>query len=174
MVTEDRFCVYIHELPDGRKYIGMTQQNPEKRFRNGYGYRFNDAFFSEITKIGWENINHVIVSSGLTIEEAAQLEIELIREYDTTSIMHGFNRDCGGISHKGLNKKEDAKLMLGENIKKFRERKGISMAELAECADIAAPQIAKYESGMTVPNAITAVAIAERLGVTVEQLVKGE
>lgn len=65
-------------------------------------------------------------------------------------------------------------MAISDNIKKLRENKGISMAELAECADIAAPQIAKYESGMTVPNAITAVAIAERLGTTVENLVKGE
>ena len=64
-------------------------------------------------------------------------------------------------------------MAISENMKKLRESKGISMAELAECASIAAPQIAKYEAGINVPNAITAVAIAERLGTTVEQLVKG-
>ena len=60
-----------------------------------------------------------------------------------------------------------------DNLKKMREMKGISTTELAEAAGIAQPQIAKYESGVTVPNVITAVAIADRLGTTVEQLVKG-
>ena len=60
-----------------------------------------------------------------------------------------------------------------ENLKKLRESKGVSMAELAEIAGITQPQIAKYESGMTVPNVLVAVAIADRLGTTVEQLVKG-
>lgn len=64
-------------------------------------------------------------------------------------------------------------MAIGENIRKLREMRGISMSELAECAGIAQPQIAKYESGVTVPNAISAVAIAERLGTTVEMLVKG-
>lgn len=65
-------------------------------------------------------------------------------------------------------------MAIGDNIKKLREMKGLSMAELAESAGIAPPQIAKYESGMNVPNAIAAVAIANRLGTTVERLVKGE
>lgn len=65
-------------------------------------------------------------------------------------------------------------MAIGENIKKLREMRGISMAELAECAGIAQPQVAKYEAGLTVPNAISAVAIAERLGTTVESLVKGD
>lgn len=60
-----------------------------------------------------------------------------------------------------------------DNLKKMRETKGISTAELAEAAGISQPQIVKYESGVTVPNVITAVAIAERLGTTAEKLVKG-
>ena len=65
-------------------------------------------------------------------------------------------------------------MAIGENIKRLRKMRGISMTELAQSANIAAPQIAKYEAGTTVPNAITAVTIAERLGTTVEYLVKGK
>lgn len=64
-------------------------------------------------------------------------------------------------------------MALSDNLKNLREMKGISTTELAECAGIAQQQIVKYEAGMTVPNAIAAVAIAERLGTTVEKLVKG-
>ena len=65
-------------------------------------------------------------------------------------------------------------MAIGENIKKRREALGVSAAELAFYADVAAPQISKYESGVTVPNAITAVEIAKRLKTTVEKLVDGE
>lgn len=65
-------------------------------------------------------------------------------------------------------------MSIGENIKKLRTAKGITMAELAASAFIAAPQIAKYEAGVMCPNAVTAVFLAERLGTTVEKLVRGE
>ena len=64
-------------------------------------------------------------------------------------------------------------MAFSENLRKIREMKGISTTELAECANIAQQQIVKYEAGISVPNAVTAVAIAERLGTTVEQLVNG-
>lgn len=64
-------------------------------------------------------------------------------------------------------------MALSDNLKRIREMKGISTSELADCAGITQPQIVKYESGVTIPNAITAVAIADRLGTTVENLVKG-
>lgn len=174
-IEHDEFCVYIHEIPDGRKYIGMTQQNPNIRFHNGEGYSFNKPFYDEIKKVGWENIKHYIVKDGLSLQEAAQLEIELIQDYDATNPKNGFNRDNGGSGHGNPRKckTRGAALRIGENIRKLREMRGISTTELAECAGIAQPQIAKYESGITVPNAISAVAIAKRLGTTVERLVEG-
>ena len=65
-------------------------------------------------------------------------------------------------------------MAISENIRRLREKKGMSQAELAESANLAQPQIAKYESGVAVPNAISAVAIAEQLGTTVELLVNGK
>lgn len=64
-------------------------------------------------------------------------------------------------------------MAFSENLRKIREMKGITTTELADCANIAQQQIVKYEAGIAVPNAITAVAIADRLGVTVERLVNG-
>lgn len=33
-----KWCVYIHTSPSGKKYIGITSQNPQKRWQNGKGY----------------------------------------------------------------------------------------------------------------------------------------
>ena len=52
--------------------------------------------------------------------------------------------------------------------------KGISTTELAEEACIAQPTVVKYENGQALPNAVTAVRIAKRLGTTVEALVGEE
>lgn len=61
-----------------------------------------------------------------------------------------------------------------ENLKKLREMRGISQQELAESAHVVQQMIAKYESGMTMPNVAIGVMLADRLGTTVEKLVKGD
>lgn len=65
-------------------------------------------------------------------------------------------------------------MAFSDNLRKIREARGITATALADAVGIAPPQISKYEAGVTVPNAVTAVAIADKLGTTVEILVKGE
>jgi len=65
-------------------------------------------------------------------------------------------------------------MAFGDNLKKLREMRGISTSELAESAGVAQPQISKYETGQSLPNVVTAVRIAVRLGTTVERLVGEE
>lgn len=60
---------------------------------------------------------------------------------------------------------------LQKNLRDKREEKGLTQGELAKAVGIAQPQIAKYENGIQVPNAITVVQIAKQLGTTAEQLV---
>lgn len=62
-------------------------------------------------------------------------------------------------------------MAFGDNLKKLREMRGISTSELAESAGVAQPQISKYEAGQSLPNVVTAVRIAVRLGTTCESLV---
>lgn len=65
-------------------------------------------------------------------------------------------------------------MAFAETLKKLREQHGMSQAELAERIGVAQPTVAQYESGIRVPNAVTAVMIAKRLGTTVEQLVAAD
>ena len=58
-------------------------------------------------------------------------------------------------------------------LKECRERKGYSQKELAELVGVTQGAIAQFELGSTLPNIETAVRLAEILGVTCEQLVKG-
>lgn len=63
-------------------------------------------------------------------------------------------------------------MSFAENLKRLREQKGLSQAELAEKANISQPMIAQYERYMKVPTIIVAVDIAKALNTTCEELVR--
>ena len=75
---ENRFKVYKHTAPSGKIYIGITGQEVNKRWQNGFGYVGNDYFMKAIKKYGWDSIKHEILFDRLTKEEAESKEIELI------------------------------------------------------------------------------------------------
>jgi hypothetical protein len=95
-MSDATFSVYKHTSPDGKVYIGITKSEPEHRFNKGRGYKQNDLFYSDICKFGWENFKHEIIASGLSVDEACTLEIELIREYDSINPNKCYNLQNGG------------------------------------------------------------------------------
>lgn len=90
------YTVYKHTTPSGKVYIGITCQNPERRWRGGNGYKNNQHFSRAIELYGWESIRHEIVSDGLTKAQACAMETKLIAEYDTTNPDNGYNMSSGG------------------------------------------------------------------------------
>lgn len=86
----------MHTVPNGRKYIGITYQKPERRWRGGMHYDYNKRFFSVIVQYGWDNIKHEILYENLTREEAEQREIELIKKHKTNQEEYGYNMTTGG------------------------------------------------------------------------------
>ena len=93
---DKNYCVYVHILPNDKKYYGMTSQNPKKRWNHGYGYKGkNIEFFNDVLFYGWDNIEHIVVAKGLTKEEAEWLEEELIRTNRTYDSEYGYNIKIG-------------------------------------------------------------------------------
>ena len=102
MENERVYTVYIHTcLANNKKYVGITGQEPKKRWKNGNGYYKSLFFYNAIKKYGWDNFNHEIVLCNLTKLEAEMFEIEMIKCYKTQDRKFGYNLDCGG----GVNKK---------------------------------------------------------------------
>lgn len=94
-----KYCVYRHTAPDGRMYIGIAQEPARLRWQNGKGYRNNPEFWKCICEVGWNNIAHEILLSGVSSSEARKVESELIDLYGT--MLNGFNRRCDkGGSYK--------------------------------------------------------------------------
>lgn len=99
------FVVYKHTTPNGKVYIGITGNQPTKRWANGNGYRNNNHFWNAIKKYGWDNINHEILFDGLTQDEAEEKEIELIAFYDSSNPSKGYNISTGGYGVSNLTRK---------------------------------------------------------------------
>ena len=111
------YIVYVHTFPNNKKYVGITCQNINRRWRNGDGY-IGQVVHNAIIKYGWDNIQHEIIKTGLSKEEAENLEVKLIKKYHSLSHENGYNVDKGGNSvgkmsestkkklseaHKGIN-----------------------------------------------------------------------
>ena len=121
---ENNYIVYMHVSPSDKRYIGITGQKLNERWKNGNGYKHNRHFWNAINKYGWDNFEHIIIAKGLTKEEAEWLEIELIREWDTTNNKDkGYNISLGGSGACPCSKETKEKLsklakernMTGEN-----------------------------------------------------------
>lgn len=93
------YIVYEHISPSGKRYIGITSNNPNRRWEaNGQGYSKQPKFFNAILKYGWDNFQHNILYNNLTANEASQKEQELIKYYNT--IENGYNCESGGLTNK--------------------------------------------------------------------------
>ncbi len=114
----NNYIVYMHVSPSGKRYIGITSIKPEYRWsRNGNGYKNNKYFTRAIEKYGWDNFKHIIVVKGLTEEEAKWLEIELIREWDSTNKDKGYNITFGGESANGYKHSDETRKKMSESHK---------------------------------------------------------
>lgn len=111
----------MHTCPNGKRYIGITMQKVNDRWKDGKGYKTNIYFNRAIQKYGWENIQHDVLFEELTKENAEAKEVELIAEHKTNDIKFGYNMESGGnhngavnpitkqrlsIAHTGLHKGE--------------------------------------------------------------------
>lgn len=104
------YVVYKHTSPSGKVYIGMTKQLAEKRWQYGLGYRTQPKFYRAIQKYGWENIQHEVMFSDLSFEEAEQKERELIERYHSCDNRFGYNVERGGNAQKGMSEETRNKL----------------------------------------------------------------
>lgn len=93
------YIVYMHTCPNGKTYVGITQQEAKRRWNNGRGYIGNEYFTRAIKKYGWANIKHEILFENLTKQEAAEKEIELIAMNKSDDRRYGYNQNKGGFDN---------------------------------------------------------------------------
>lgn len=97
---EKNYTVYVHIFPNGKKYVGITCQKLERRWRNGHGYSANIRLTRAFQKYGWESIRHEVLASGLSMTEAENMEKTLISDWDLLNTNKGYNLARGGTHPK--------------------------------------------------------------------------
>lgn len=95
-------------LVNKKKYIGITQQKPIKRWSNGLGYCQQSLFYNAIKKYGWDNFKHEVLLCNLTKEQAEMFEVELIKYYKSNNRKFGYNQSIGGeFGAKGVKQNKE-------------------------------------------------------------------
>ena len=126
----------MHIFPNNKKYIGITKQKPEKRWKYGDGYRTQHLFYRAIKKYGWSNIEHKILFSKLSKEEAEQKEIELIKKFKTNNSNFGYNIDNGGNTIGTFSEEHRKKISKALKGKK-KSKEAIEKARLKKIGKVA-------------------------------------
>lgn len=116
------YCVYCHTNKiNGKKYVGITKQKPEKRWGNGHNYVDNEYFYRAIKKYGWEEFSHDILFTNLSKEEAIAKEIELISKWSLTSRDKGYNIQNGGEGADAISDESKLKISIAKKGHKLSE-----------------------------------------------------
>jgi hypothetical protein len=94
------YTVYCHEnKKNGKLYFGITKTSVRRRWSKGKGYKDQRLFGRAIEKYGWDGFEHIILFTGLTEDEAKQMERDLIREFHTQDRDKGYNITDGGDAY---------------------------------------------------------------------------
>ena len=101
----NNYCVYVHIVPNGKMYIGITGQKAIYRWDNGNGYKKSPLFTIAIKAYGWDNIKHIVLIEGITKELAKECEIALISKYRTNCLDYGYNLALGNYPSEEAKRK---------------------------------------------------------------------
>lgn len=79
---EDKaYIVYLHINPKNKKvYVGITNQDVYRRWKNGHGYTKCKKFYNAIMKYGWDNFKHIVLCKTCK-DRALLLEKTLVKYY---------------------------------------------------------------------------------------------
>ena len=95
-MEEKNYKVYLHTFPNGKVYVGISQQELERRWQRGAGYLKRTYVRKAIDKYGWDSITSEVLFDNLSEQEACQKEIDLIKHYKSTDNEFGYNVSNGG------------------------------------------------------------------------------
>lgn len=140
------YIVYMHtNKKNGKKYIGITCQNPSKRWRGGNGYKRCPFFYNSILKNGWDGFHHEILFDNLSENDAKNKEKELIIMYNTKNKNNGYNLTEGGDGSSGYKYTDEQRIAM-VNDRKKRTYENVRNRRKVEKYDLLGNYICTYNS----------------------------
>lgn len=116
-MSELVWCVYAHiNKANLKMYVGITSQGIYKRWKKGYGYRSSPHFWSAIQKYGWDGFYHIVLSDGLSEDEAKYSEKYLIKELSLRNSDVGYNQTDGGDGVTGFHPTLEQRKAMSERL----------------------------------------------------------
>lgn len=107
------YLVYLYTFPNGKFYCGITSRSIEERAgAQGQNYKNCPRVYRAIQKYGWSNIEKEILASGLSHDEACELEQQLIADCQLTDEQFGYNLAAGGVSGAKHNQESKDKIAI--------------------------------------------------------------
>ena len=94
-MSDTIYVVYKHTSPDGKSYIGVTN-NFTIRSQNHRNRPRNCHLAAAIKLYGWDSFTHDILMDGLNLQDVNAAEVRLIAEYNSIW-PNGYNIKPGGL-----------------------------------------------------------------------------
>ncbi len=102
-MSDQSWTLYCHmNKKNGKRYYGITCQQPEQRWLKGCGYAEHLPIGRAIRRYGWDNFEHIVIFNNLSERDAKMLEKLYIAMYETQSEDYGYNITCGGDGVSGF------------------------------------------------------------------------
>ena len=120
------YTVYRHyNRLTNKSYIGMTSQEPKKRWDYGWGYQNNSKMWSDIQNSDWnKDWEHSIIGQFENKQEALNIEEMFIWLFNSTN--DGYNTSSyGGTSYKRTDetKKKMSESHIGKHFSEEHKKK---------------------------------------------------
>lgn len=110
MEDERTYTVYCHtNKTNGKKYVGITIQTLNQRWRQGKGYGKTSPIYKAIKHYGWDGFDHDVLLDGLSYDEACEAEKSFIKELNSL-VPNGYNLELGGNSKKQCSEETKRKM----------------------------------------------------------------
>ncbi len=101
MENQRKYRVYVHIVPNGKRYVGSTTLPWSRRWQRGMNYNNSPEFIADVKKFGWDSLKHRLYDNSselYTLEEANEMERGLIKLWETTNSDKGYNKESGGFT----------------------------------------------------------------------------
>lgn len=135
----NKWFLYVHTSPSGKKYVGVTSQNPPEKRWGRYGQRYliknqkgeyNHPFMAHalLKYPNWDEWKHEILLMNETEEYVKRAEKCLIKSYKSNNPQFGYNLTLGGDGTSGYHISEEHKeklrtMRLGKNLSDETKKK---------------------------------------------------